>query len=251
MVIQDYIGKTIGGCEIIKKLGEGGMGVVYEAVQSSLNRRVAVKFLAPHISNNKDFVYRFFREAKSAAGINHPNVLQVYNVGEEDNIIYMITELVKGKTLNKIVQEKGKLKEEEALTIVHDIASALIEAEKNDIVHRDLKPDNIMITESNIVKVMDFGLAKNVASSTQHITQTGTIIGTPQYMSPEQIKGENIDIRSDIYSLGLILFYLVTGKSAYEGKTPVTIFHDQVYTPLPDPKKINPVSYTHLTLPTN
>jgi PAS domain S-box-containing protein len=240
MNTQDYTGKTIGGCRIIKKLGEGGMGVVYEAEQSSLARKVAIKFLALHISHNKDFVSRFFREAKSAAGINHPNVLQVYNVGQEDNTIYMITELIKGKTLNQIIKEKGRLSEEEALSIVHDIASALIDAEKNNIVHRDLKPDNVMITEDNIVKVMDFGLAKNVASSAQAITQTGTIIGTPQYMSPEQIKGENIDIRSDIYSLGLILFYLVTGKTAYEGNTPVTIFHNQVYSPLPDPKKINP-----------
>ncbi|MDY6863735.1 MAG: transporter substrate-binding domain-containing protein [Thermodesulfobacteriota bacterium] len=239
MLTDDFIGKTIGGCRIIKRLGEGGMGIVYEAEQSSLARKVAIKFLASHISNNKDFVSRFFREARSAAGINHPNVMQVYNVGQEGNAIYMITELVKGKTLNQIVTEKGRLSEEEALSIVHDVALALIDAEKKEIVHRDLKPDNVMITEDKIVKVMDFGLAKNVGSSTQAITQTGTVIGTPQYMSPEQIKGEKVDIRSDIYSLGLILFYLTTGKTAYEGNTPVTVFHNQVYTPLPDPRKIN------------
>ncbi|MCK5707472.1 MAG: transporter substrate-binding domain-containing protein [Candidatus Aureabacteria bacterium] len=238
--MTDYIGKIIGGCSILRKIDEGGMGVVYEAEQSSLSRKVAIKFLSSNLAHNEDFVLRFFREAKSAACLTHPNVLQVFNVGKEDDVVYMITELVRGKTLKQLVNEKGVFLEKEALPIIRDIASALNEAARNNIVHRDIKPNNVMLTDNNIVKVMDFGLAKSVTSETQAITNTGAILGTPQYMSPEQIKGEGVDIRSDIYSLGLVLYFILTGKPAFDGKSSVTIYHDQVYSSLPDPKKINP-----------
>lgn len=240
MIDQDYVGQTISGCRIIKNIGQGGMGVVYEAEQASLDRKVAIKFLASSISGNKEFVCRFFREAKLVASLNHPNILQVYDVGQESNVVYMVTELVKGRTLNQILREKGRLPEEEALSIIYDIAAALGEAEEHNIVHRDLKPANVMVTHNNIVKVMDFGVAKNIADHTESITRTGDILGTPAYMSPEQIEGGDVDIRTDIYSLGLILFCLVTGKPACEGSTPATILHNQVYSPLPDLKKINP-----------
>ncbi|MBN1676306.1 MAG: transporter substrate-binding domain-containing protein [Kiritimatiellae bacterium] len=238
--MRDYTGQTIGGCRILTKLGQGGMGVVYEAEQSSLNRHVAVKFLAEHLAGDEAFVSRFLREARVAAGLNHPNALAVYDVGREGDTLYMITELVRGRNLVQIVTDGGPLSEADALAIVRDVASALVEAEANGLVHRDLKPANVMVTEKDVVKVMDFGLAKCIAGVNPDLTRTGTVIGTPQYMSPEQIKNEPVDIRSDLYSLGLILFYLVTGKPAYEGGTSVSICHDQVYTRLPDPRKVTP-----------
>jgi PAS domain S-box-containing protein len=240
MDFQDIIGKKIAGCEITRKIGEGGMGLVYEAIQSSLGRKVAVKFLSPALGKNQGFVTRFLREARIAAGLSHPNVMQVVDAGREGEDIYMITELIKGKTLKELVGEKGKFAEEDSFTIIRDVASALVDAYKSNIVHRDLKPDNVMISENNIIKVMDFGLAKSTVSSEEVLTQTGAIMGTPQYMSPEQIKGEEVDIRSDIYSLGLIFYFLVTGKTAFEGKTQVSIMHDQVYKPLPDPRALYP-----------
>jgi PAS domain S-box-containing protein len=240
MDFQNIIGKKLAGCEITRKIGEGGMGLVYEAIQSSLGRKVAVKLLSPVLGKNQEFVSRFLREARIAAGISHPNVMQVVDAGKDGEDIYMITELIKGKTLKELVGEKGKFSEENSFSIIRDVASALVDAYKSNIVHRDLKPDNVMISENNIVKVMDFGLAKNIVSSEDVLTQTGAIMGTPQYMSPEQIKGENVDIRGDIYSLGLIFYFLVTGKTAFEGKTQVSIMHDQVYKPLPDPRTVNP-----------
>ncbi|MBN1521973.1 MAG: protein kinase [Candidatus Aureabacteria bacterium] len=240
MAFQDLKGKKIGGCEIIRKVGKGGMGVIYEARQSSLGRKVAIKFLAPHLAHDEEFVSRFMREARSAAVISHPHVMQVIDVGRNGELVYMVSEFVRGKNLREIVKEKGVFPEHEALSVIRDVASALVEAWKNNIVHRDLKPDNIMITDTGLVKVMDFGLAKDTSSATQAITHTGSVLGTPQYMSPEQIRGENVDIRSDIYSLGLILYFLVTGKRAFDGDSSVKIYHDQVYTPLPDPKELKP-----------
>ncbi|MBN1521102.1 MAG: transporter substrate-binding domain-containing protein [Candidatus Aureabacteria bacterium] len=236
--MQDYSGKIIGGCKVLKKIGEGGMGVIYEAEQTSLSRKVAVKFLSPHLSKSDDFVSRFLREARSAAGLCHPHVLQVHDVGQEGNLLYMITEFVEGETLKDLVNREGPLSEERALSIVCDIASALVEADEKHIVHRDLKPDNVMITNKSIIKVMDFGLAKHAAGETQAITQTGALLGTPHYMSPEQIQGEKVDIRSDLYALGLILFFLVTGQTCFKGKSAVEIFHQQVYTPISDPKDL-------------
>ncbi len=229
---MDPIGTTIEGCQILEKIGQGTMGVVYEARQTALDRLVAVKFLAPHLCEDQDFCQRFMREARAAAKLNHPNVLQIHSVGKAGGRLYMITELVQGRSLKELVGEKGPLPEAKALEILRQIASALLEAEKQHIVHRDLKPENIMLTQDGTAKVMDFGLAKDLYQ--QDLTVPGMLMGTPCYMSPEQIQGERIDHRTDIYSLGLVLFYLVTGRNAFGGKTLAEVLNAHLKGRLPD-----------------
>lgn len=230
--------KIIGGCRIIRKVGEGGMGIVYEAEQISLGRKVACKLLPAKFQKDEDYEKRFVREARSAARINHPNVVQVYNAGREGNNLYLVMEFVDGITLQKKVLESPFLAPKEIAGIVKDISLALYEAEKRKIVHRDMKPANIMITSGGILKVMDFGLAKQTDTAT-HLTAAGKLLGTPFYMSPEQINGEEIDSRSDLYSTGIVLYFMITKKKPFTGDL-YTVIQHQLNSPRPDPKEINP-----------
>jgi eukaryotic-like serine/threonine-protein kinase len=221
------IGKQIGHCTIQRKLGQGGMGAVYLAHHPGLNKAVAIKILPGDLASNPEFKERFFREARLAARLEHPNVVQVHDVGEAQGIHYIAMQYVEGKSLDTILREKRKLALNEALAITKRVAVALSAAAKLGIVHRDIKPHNILLSKDGVVKVADFGLAKD-EDANRSISEPGTIMGTPYYMSPEQAKGEKVDPRGDIYSLGATLYHMLTGKRMFDGGTPVSIVMKQI-----------------------
>lgn len=224
--------------ELIEKVGEGGMAEVYKAKCKLLNRFVAVKILKDEYSNNTEFVNKFNREASAVASLSHNNIVNIYDVGSENNINYIVMEFVKGKTLKQIIKEKGKLKCSEAINIAIQISKALECAHKNNIIHRDIKPHNILVTDENLVKVTDFGIAK--ASNSVTIINTTKVVGSAHYFSPEQARGSIVDARTDIYSLGVVLYEMVTGRVPYDGETPVSLALKHIQEPLTPPQKINP-----------
>ena len=208
--------------EIIEKIGNGGMATVYKAKCHVLNRFVAVKILRDEFTTDEEFIKRFEIEAQSAASITHPNIVSVYDVGNEGNLYYIVMELIQGKTLKEIiVEEKGALPWKWSIDIAKQIASALEVAHKNNIVHRDIKPHNIIITEDGVAKVTDFGIAKAVSNST--ITAFGTTIGSVHYFSPEHARGGYTDSKSDLYSLGVVMYEMLTGKVPFDADTPVSV----------------------------
>src|SRR5271154_143371 len=225
-------GVRLGPYEILDALGAGGMGEVYRARDTRLGRDVAVKILPAEFSADPVRKQRFEREAKTISGLNHPNICVLHDVGSQDGISYLVMECVEGETLAKRL-EKGPLPLEQVLKYGAQIADGLDKAHRNGIVHRDLKPGNIMLTNSG-AKLLDFGLAKEAsplasaatltaAVPTSPVTQEGTIVGTFQYMSPEQIEGKEVDGRSDIFSVGAVLYEMLTGKRAFEGKTQLSV----------------------------
>ena len=215
-------GSVIGNrYKIQEKIGNGGMATVYKALDQILNRYVAVKVLREEFTTDEEFIKRFNAEAQSAARLIHPNIVSVYDVGQEYNIYYIVMELIQGKTLKQIIEEDGHLSWKWAVNIVIQIASALEMAHKNNIIHRDIKPHNIMITEDGVAKVTDFGIAKAVSNST--ITAFGTTLGSVHYFSPEHARGGYTDSKSDLYSLGVVMYEMVTGKVPFDADTPVSI----------------------------
>jgi serine/threonine protein kinase len=209
---------------IIKKLGEGGMGAVYLAEHVKMGRKMALKVMSPSMHQDADAIARFNREAKNASQINHPNVCGIYDFGETpEGMIYLAMEFIEGSSLSGIIEKNGALTPARAASIIHQTADALQVAHDYGIVHRDLKPDNIMIAQardkSDLVKVVDFGIAKASSSDAQKVTKTGLVVGTPEYMSPEQLSGDKLDGRSDIYSLGLVAFNCLTGKLPFAGNS--------------------------------
>lgn len=219
---MNLIGKTIAGrYEILEKTGVGGMATVYVAKDLVLNRYVAVKVLKEEFTTDEEFVKRFNTEALAAASLSHANIVSIYDVGHEGNIYYIVMELVRGKTLKQIITENGPISWKWATNIAIQIASALEVAHKNNIVHRDIKPHNIIITEDGVAKVTDFGIAKAVSNST--ITAFGTTIGSVHYFSPEQAKGGFTDAKSDIYSLGVVMYEMLTGKVPFDADTSVSV----------------------------
>jgi eukaryotic-like serine/threonine-protein kinase len=215
---MDLVGSIIADrYHVIRKLGEGGMGQVYLAEHVKMGRKSAVKVMNPGMVDNVDAISRFNREAANASKINHPNVAGIYDFGETpDGLVYLAMEFVEGEPLTEIIKAHGHLPPMRASEITRQTAEGLSVAHDMGIVHRDLKPDNIMVTKgrggSDLVKVVDFGIAKAAASDNQKVTKTGMVIGTPEYMSPEQLSGDPLDARSDIYSLGLVTFAMLTGK---------------------------------------
>lgn len=207
--------------EIIEKIGTGGMATVYKAKCKILNRYVAVKVLREEFTTDEEFIRRFNSEAQSAASLTHPNIVSIYDVGQEYNIYYIVMELIQGQTLKQIISKEGKLPWKWSINIAIQIASALEAAHKNSIVHRDIKPHNIIITEDGIAKVADFGIAKAVSNST--ITAFGTTIGSVHYFSPEHARGGYTDAKSDLYSLGVVMYEMLTGKVPFDADTPVSI----------------------------
>ena len=221
---MNLIGKIIGNrYEILEEVGLGGMATVYKAKDHVLNRLVAVKVLKDEFTTDAEFVKRFNTEAQAAASLSHPNIVSIYDVGheEENNLYYIVMELVQGKTLKEIINSEGVLTWKWAVNIAMQIASALEMAHKRGIVHRDIKPHNIIITEDGIAKVTDFGIAKAVSNST--ITAFGTTIGSVHYFSPEQAKGGFTDAKTDLYSLGVVMFEMLTGKVPFDADTPVSV----------------------------
>ena len=219
---MDMIGKMLGNrYEILEKIGEGGMAVVYKAKCHLLNRFVAIKVLKDEFVNDEEFNIKFKNEAMSAGGLNQQNIIAVYDVGEDEGYPYIVMEYVDGGNIKDIIHKQGRLPIDDVINYTRQIGLALKEAHQNKIVHRDIKPQNIMIAKNNMVKVADFGIAKAVTSST--ITAVGTIMGSVHYFSPEQARGGYIDERSDIYSLGIVMYEMATGKLPFDGDSPVNI----------------------------
>src|ERR1700676_1834582 len=226
-------GVRLGPYEILDAIGAGGMGEVYRAKDKRLDRTVAIKILPAHLSSDPVRKQRFEREAKTISSLNHPHICVLYDVGHQEGIDYLVMECVEGETLAKRL-EKGPLPLDQVVKFGGQIADALDKAHRSGVVHRDLKPGNIMLTPTG-AKLLDFGLAKpaaplaSVATLTAAVTQSspmteeGTIVGTFQYMSPEQVEGKEVDGRSDIFSLGVVLYEMVTGKRAFEGKSQLSV----------------------------
>ncbi|MCR8745292.1 Stk1 family PASTA domain-containing Ser/Thr kinase [Romboutsia lituseburensis] len=218
------MGETVLGnrYEIIRKIGDGGMAFVYEAKDRLLNRTVAVKVLRPEFVDDEEFLSKFKREAEAVASLSHPNIVNVYDVGEDGRVHYIVMEFIDGQNLKEIIQNEGTLDEYTALDITKQIAMALSAAHKKGIVHRDIKPHNILISnEGRIVKVADFGIAKAVSNST--MTNIGSIIGSVHYFSPEQAKGKYVTSNADLYSLGIVLYEMLIGKVPFRGDSPISI----------------------------
>ena len=227
--LQNATGDLVGAIvadryHVLRKLGEGGMGQVYLAEHVKMGRKSALKVMNPALVKDADAISRFNREAANASRINHPHVADVYDFGETgDGIIYLAMEFVDGPPLTKVVEEQGPLPPARVATIVRQAADALAVAHDMGIVHRDLKPDNILLSRnrdgSDCTKIVDFGIAKAADSAAQKVTKTGLVIGTPEYMSPEQLAGDTLDGRSDIYSLALVAFHMLTGKLPFPAET--------------------------------
>ena len=237
---MDLKGRLLGNrYEIIEKIGSGGMATVYKAKCHVLNRYVAIKILRDEFTTDEEFIKRFEVEAQSAASITHPNIVSVYDVGVDGNLYYIVMELIKGKTLKEIItEEKGPLPWKWSVNIASQIASALETAHRNHIIHRDIKPHNIIITEDGVAKVTDFGIAKAVSNST--ITAFGTTIGSVHYFSPEHARGGFTDEKSDLYSLGVVMYEMLTGKVPFDADTAVSIALKHMQEEAKPPIELNP-----------
>ncbi len=236
--IDTIIGKTIDGCKVIRKLGQGGMGVVYLADHETLGQEFVLKILNPALTGAEDTVERFFREAQACAQLNHPGIVAIQNVGQEGDYYFIRMEFVEGVTLEDVVKQETQVEWARATQFIVDVAEALSHAHQKGMIHRDIKPENIMLTPEGQIKVMDFGLAKHVHSSTK-VSVTGQIVGTPFFMSPEQAGGKPTDARSDIYSLGVTLYYMCTGVKPFNGKNLQEIFLKHFFYAPESPKIYN------------
>ncbi len=222
----NLVGQAIGEYELLHRLGRGGMAVVYLAEQKSLRRQVALKVLRGEYSKDPSYIKRFHREAQAAAALSQANIVQIYEVGEIDGIHFIAQEYVRGQNLRQYLSRYGAVEAVMAVNVLRQTAMALKKAAANDpvVVHRDIKPENIMISTSGEVKVADFGLARiSDPNTNQELTQIGITMGTPLYMSPEQVEGKNVDPRSDIYSLGITLYHMLAGKPPFEGENALAI----------------------------
>lgn len=225
--------------EIEKLIGEGGMANVYLARDTILDRRVAVKVLRGDLAGDEKFVRRFQREALSASSLSHPNIVEIYDVGEDEGNFYIVMEYIEGKTLKQLIKKRGVLSLSETMDIMLQLLDALASAHDSYIIHRDIKPQNIMIKDSGLVKITDFGIA--VALNSTELTQTNSVMGSVHYLPPEQASGKGSTIRSDIYSLGILMFEMLTGKVPFNGDSAVEIALKHMKDPLPSVREINPV----------
>src|ERR671938_1779887 len=222
MAVSDTLIGTVfdGRYRILRKLGAGGMADVYLAEDQELGRRVAIKILNDRHANDDQFIERFRREAKNAAALNHPNIVSIYDRGEAEDTYYIAMEFLDGRTLKELIVSRGAAPINVAIEYARQILSALRFAHRHGIVHRDIKPHNVLVDGEGRVKVTDFGIAR---AGPSQMTEEGSIIGTAQYLSPEQAQGANVDQRSDVYSLGIVLYELLTGSVPFNGDTPVEI----------------------------
>jgi len=232
-------GTTLGGrYELIEIIGEGGMSTVYKARDRILDRIVAVKVLKDEFSKDKGFVEKFKTEALSAASISHPNIVNIYDVGQENDVHYIVMEYVDGKTLKDIIRNQAPLKIDQAVDIAVMVCDGVHHAHEKGIIHRDIKPHNILITEQGMVKVADFGIARAVSTGT--ITYGNNIVGSVHYFSPEQARGEAINRTTDIYSIGCILYEMLTGKVPFDAESPITVALRHIHDDPPSARSINP-----------
>lgn len=232
--------QQIPGFQIIAKLGQGAMATVYKAKQLSLDRIVAIKVLPKRLSENQEFVDRFYREGRAAARLNHPNIVQAVDVGESGGYHFFVMEYVEGQTVYDLLQELKTIDEREAARLVLETGKALEHAHARGFIHRDVKPKNVMIAVDGAVKLADMGLAREVSDYETAQSEAGRAYGTPYYISPEQIRGEiNIDFRADLYSLGATYYHMVTGRVPFEGATPSEVMHKHLKEELIPPDHVN------------
>ena len=233
-VSRDLTGCDMGDLRVMKRLGRGGMADVYLATQVSLDRQVAVKVLRSNLAGDSNYVERFRREARAAAKLSHPNIVQVFEVGQWDGLHYISQEYIDGMNLREQIDRNGPLSLEQGINVMLGVAAALDAAATQGITHRDIKPENIMFSSKGEVKVADFGLARISNPNFQgELTQVGLTLGTPLYMSPEQVQGESVDVRSDLYSLGVTMFHVLAGRPPFEADTPLAIAVKHLHDPIP------------------
>ena len=223
--------------EVIEELGEGGMGIVYKVFDRKIDEKVALKVLAPEVAGDEKTIERFRNELKLARKISHRNVCRMYDLSEEEKTQFITMEFVPGENLKSLIKRIGQFSKTKAISIAKQVCEGLAEAHRLGVVHRDLKPQNIMVDSEGNARIMDFGIAR--AIRTKSITETGMIIGTPEYMSPEQVEGVDVDHQSDLYSLGVILFEMLTGRVPFRGETPLSVILKHKTEPPPDPRKFD------------
>jgi serine/threonine-protein kinase len=232
---SSLIGRVLDGrYRVLSHLADGGMATVYVALDQRLDRKVALKVMRADLANDESFVHRFHREARSAAKLSHPNVVAVYDQGEDDGTVFLAMELVQGLTLRQVMHSEGPLTARAALDIIDPVLQALGAAHSAGLVHRDVKPENVILREDGAVKVADFGLARAIATSNT-TAQTGLLLGTVAYLSPEQVERGTADARSDVYATGLLLFEMLTGSKAYIGDSPIHVAYQHVHSAVPRP----------------
>ncbi|MGB9846111.1 MAG: Stk1 family PASTA domain-containing Ser/Thr kinase [Desulfotomaculales bacterium] len=233
------LGRILGNrYEIIEELGGGGMALVYKGRDRFLNRLVTIKILRPEFTADKDFIACFQREAQAIARLSHPNIVSIYDVGQEDSIYFLVMEYVHGDNLKAIVKKEGPLAPEKAVRIALQICEALAHAHENNIIHRDVKPHNILVTSGGWAKLTDFGIAREMTAAT--FTFTGTVMGSVHYLSPEQARGQAVGPRSDLYSLGVVLYEMLTGTVPYQGDSPIAIALKHIQEQPEPPSRLNP-----------
>ncbi len=236
----ELAGRRLGGYQLVKRIGSGGMGEVYRAVQVALGRPVAIKILSPELTEDSTFIDRFMTEARAAGKLNHPNVAQVHEVGEVDGIYFYSMEYLNGGSVQDRVRGGGKLPVDEAVKMVLGAARALDYAEKHGVIHCDIKPDNLMLNDDGEVLITDLGIARTVKSMAEKVNQEGGVLGSPHYMAPEQARGEPIDHRVDLYSLGATFYRMISGRTPFTGKTAREIMEKQVYEEPPGLRSLDP-----------
>ena len=234
---DDLVGKSLGGCVITNLLGQGGMARVYRAHQNHLDRDVAIKVLPPFYASDHNFVDRFELEARSLARLMHPNIVVIHDAGDEQGLLYIVMEYVAGGNLRDYMTQSMSLRE--VTRIIKEVASALTYAHERGIIHRDVKPVNVLMDESKRAVLSDFGIAKVLATSAA-LTRSGAGVGTPEYMSPEQCKGIQVDARADIYALGVMLYEMLTGHTPFEADNYTALAHSHIYETPPPPSTYNP-----------
>ena len=224
--------------QILRELGHGGMGVVLQAYDKQLKEQVAIKILSPLVARNPESIERLRREVSAARRVTHPNVIRIHDISEANGLSYISMEYFEGVNLKEYVRNNGPLSIARACQIMSQIGDGLEEAHRHGVIHRDLKPQNIIINRANQIKIIDFGLARS-----QHLdgmTATGLIMGTPEYMSPEQVSGKSVDERADIYAFGIILYELLTGRVPFTGESAISIGFKQIKDDPPSPRTFNP-----------